>query len=319
MAMLAIDFGGTRIKAGLVDGGAVLESTELVPSGSAADLDAVRAAAADLAEGELGREAPLDGVGIALPGVVTSGRLLAAHDKYAWAHGLDLRAWAADVFAAHTVVENDARAALVGETVYGSAAGARDAVLVTLGTGIGTAALMDGRLVRGRHGHAGILGGHVTVQLDGPACNCGNTGCAEAVASTWALARDAAADPALGAALGGTDAGLKALFDRAGDPVIATVLQRYLPAWGAAVVGMCHAYDPEIVVLSGGVLRAADAIVPSIRDYVASHLWSSSTRPDFAVPTAPEHSVLRGLSALATGARSGTPARSATASGKEPA
>ena len=310
MTTLAIDFGGTRIKLGLLDGGDVLGAIELVPSDSPADLEAVRAVVAELSAARLGgRDLPLDGVGIAVPGVVARGALLAAHDKYAWARGVDLAAWATDAFGARAVVENDARAALVGETAYGSAAGARDAVLVTLGTGIGTAALMGGEPVRGRHGHAGILGGHITVELDGPACNCGNTGCAEALASTWALARDVAADPALAAALGaataagsGAAVGLKALFDHASDPVVAPVLGRYLRAWGAVAVAMCHAYDPDVVVLSGGVLRAADAIVPFIRDYVETHLWSSSHRPDFAVPTAPEHSVLRGLSALAAAA-----------------
>lgn len=297
MTKLAVDFGGTRIKVGALDGGRVVRSAEIVPTDRSADLAAVRAVAADLlGTGPDGRA--LDGVGIAVPGVVADGGLLAAHDKYAWARGLDLRAWATESFGVPAVVENDARAALVGEVTYGVAAGAQDAVLITLGTGIGTAALMGGRLVRGRHGHAGILGGHLTVDLDGPDCNCGNIGCGEAVASTWALERDAAADPALAAALDGPDHGLKALFDHADDPVVAPALARYLRAWGAVAVAMSHAYDPDVVILSGGVLRAADAIVPAIREHLVRHLWSSSHRPDLTVPTAPEHSVLRGLSAL---------------------
>lgn len=300
MSRLCIDFGGTRIKLGLVENGTVTGDAEIVPSDSASDLEAVRLAAGRLssAAADQGAAARPEAVGIALPGVVDDGSLVAAHGKYDWMAGLSLTAWAEEAFGAPTAVENDARAALLGETVAGAATGARDAVLVTLGTGIGTAAMMDGELVRGRYGHAGILGGHVTIELDGPSCNCGNVGCAEAIASSWALARDARADAELARALGGTDPGLKALFEHGADPVVAPVLQRFLRAWAAVAVAMCHAYDPEVVILSGGALRAAGTIVPAIRDHLARHLWSSSHRPELVTPPAPEHSVLRGLAAL---------------------
>ncbi len=100
---------------------------------------------------------PADAVGIAVPGVVdpTSGRMLHANAKYDFLEGLDLNSWALTEFGLPAVVENDARAALIGETSTGSAAREGDAVLVTLGTGIGTAAMIDGLPLRGRTGHAG--------------------------------------------------------------------------------------------------------------------------------------------------------------------
>jgi glucokinase len=139
MTRLCIDFGGTEIKLGALDGGHIVAATSLSPTDSAADLENVRAAAAELAHG-------IEAVGIAVPGVVDHGRgaLVAAHDKYGWATGMHLTAWARDAFAAPAVIENDARAALLGEVAFGAPRGARDAVLVTLGTGIGTAALADG-------------------------------------------------------------------------------------------------------------------------------------------------------------------------------
>ncbi|MFF1632516.1 ROK family protein [Leifsonia sp. NPDC058248] len=318
MTALCVDFGGTEIKLGLLDGGEILAATALPNTGREADLETVRVAALELA----GRAAArIDGVGIALPGVVdrTRGSLVAAHDKYDWATGRDLRAWAAEAFGVPALVENDARAALLGETTYGRAAGATDAVLVTLGTGIGTAAMIDGVLLRGARDHAGILGGHITVDLDGPPCNCGNVGCAEAVASTWALQRDAAADPDLAAALAGDPAagdraygdatgtaatgataarpGLKELFEHAADPRVAPTVDRYLRAWAAAIVGLCHAYDPSVVIVSGGVMRSAEFVLPRLTTLVHEHLWSSSYRPPLVTPAAPEHSVLLGLSA----------------------
>ncbi|WP_431279496.1 ROK family protein [Leifsonia poae] len=300
MTVLCVDFGGTEIKLGMLDDANILTSATLPNTGNEADLDAVRDAAFRMSTAS---ESPIDAVGIAVPGVVDRkrGALVAAHDKYDWATGRDLRVWATETFDVPAVIENDARAALLGETTFGCAAGETDAVLVTLGTGIGTAALIDGVLLRGAHDHAGILGGHITVDIDGPVCNCGNTGCAEAIASTWALRRDAAADPVLAAALG-TEAqhlGIKDLIAHADHPVVAPVLDRYLRAWGAAIVGVCHAYDPDVVIVSGGVMRSADVLLPRLTEYVHSHLWSSSFRPPLLTPDAPEHSVLLGLSAAA--------------------
>lgn len=302
MTALCIDFGGTRIKVGALDQGLILAATELPNTGRESDLEAVVAAATTLSEQAAGYE----GIGIALPGVVdrSRGALVAAHDKYDWATGRDLRDWAGAAFGAPAVVENDARAALLGETTYGCAVGATDAVLLTLGTGIGTAAMMDGILLRGARDHAGILGGHITVDLDGPPCNCGNVGCAEAVASTWALRRDVAADADLAEALADDGVpsaavapGLKDLFEHADDPRVAPTVDRYLRAWSAAIVGLCHAYDPSVVIVSGGVMRSAGLVLPRLIELVHGHLWSSSYRPPLVTPAAPEHSVLLGLSA----------------------
>ncbi|WP_426519336.1 ROK family protein [Diaminobutyricibacter sp. McL0618] len=304
MPTLCIDFGGTEIKLGILDGPRILASTTVANTGTMADLDRVRDAVDEL--GRATDDSSIGTVGIAVPGVVdrVNGTLVAAHDKYDYAIGRDLREWATHSFGAPAVVENDARAALVGETTYGVAAGTRDAVMVTLGTGIGTAALIDGHLLRGAHDHAGILGGHMTVDLDGPACNCGNAGCAEAVASTWALRRDVASDPALAASPLGERAtrgriGLRDLVETRDAPAPAALFDRYLRAWGAAIVTLCHAYDPDVVIVSGGAMRSADAILPPLSEYVDAHLWSSSHRPAFVTPSAPQYSVILGLSALA--------------------
>lgn len=286
---LCIDFGGTGIKLGLLSGATPVATASLTVGGTRADLNR----AVDAANNLIGTHGPPSAVGIAVPGVVDAGtgRMLMANAKYAHLSdsGLDLREWGRAAFGVPAVVENDARAALAGELALGCAVGEGDVVMVILGTGIGTAAAMDGRLVRGVHGHAGILGGHVTVDMHGPLCSCGNLGCAEALASTAAL-RTAA--PQLH--------GVRGLVAAAGsDPVASTLLEEYLGVWGAVVVTLCHAYDPDLVVLSGGVLRAGAAIVDPIREYVHRHLWASSHRPRFAVPAMPEFSVLKGLAALA--------------------
>lgn len=281
--------------------GLVLDRDEFPVAGSADDLERAAATADRLITG-LGRF--VDAAGIALPGVVNraAGSLVRAHDKYGYLGDLDLRAWGVERLDVPTVIENDARAALLGEVRYGCARGATDAVIITLGTGIGTAAIIDGQLLRGRHDHAGILGGHVTVELGGNRCNCGNVGCAEAAASTWSLARDLERHSDRSAfALGRIDRpGLADLFSAPADDQVAAELRtRYLTVWGATVVTLCHAYDPEVVIVSGGVLRARDRVLPTLTDYVHRHLWSSAHRPELITPDHPEDSVLRGLAALA--------------------
>ncbi|GAA3641222.1 ROK family protein [Microbacterium awajiense] len=302
MRIAAIDFGGTSVKIGVFDGLRLVAVEEAPIESGRVDLDSVARSVDSLLTG-----VQPDAVGVAVPGIVdeTGNRLLAAHGKYADLHGVDLPAWSVGRFGAPAVVENDARAALIGEIADGSARGARDAALIILGTGIGTAAVVDGRIVRGSHGHGGILGGHVTVDVSGPRCMCGNIGCAEALASTWALTADALAQRiALGPGLSDRLAshgsiGIRDLVETGDEPESASLLDRYIAAWAAAIVTHCHAFDPEVVVVTGGVMRSAETILPSLRESVHENLWSSSYRPPFVVPDDPATSVLRGVATLA--------------------
>lgn len=299
---LCLDLGGSSARAGLLIGSRIIgvRSDARVDEFDVQRLDEL---VDDLLESS---ESPsIDGVGIAVPGVVDADRtsLVSAHGKYPRLMGIDVRGWATARFGVSVVVENDARAALVGELALGPAAGERDAVLMVLGTGIGTAAIIDGVVLRGRFGHAGILGGHLTVDLDAADCPCGNRGCAESLASTWALPFVLAEQPDFASSLlaeSGSNPTIRTLVDAValGDPVADRVLERFIDIWSATLVSLCHAYDPRLVVLTGGVVGAADRLVPRMSAYLDQHLWSSSHRPTIVVPDDPQSSVLRGLAAL---------------------
>jgi glucokinase len=291
---LCIDFGGTEIKLAVTRGDLVLASDSIPVHGDVSDLDNAAAASREL----LARTeaAQPEAVGIAVPGVVhpTTQRMLHANAKYDYLRDTDLRSWAANEFEAPAVIENDARAALVGETsASGSTPGERDAVLITLGTGIGTAALMDGTLVRGSTGHAGILGGHVTTDVHAGLCPCGNVGCGEALASAWALKERRFVSLR---SLNDQVPSMQQLFATGDHP---DIRDSFLHVWGATVVTLIHMYDPATVVLSGGILRAGDSVRGPIENYVREHLWPSLEPPRFVVPPEPEFSVARGLSVLA--------------------
>jgi glucokinase len=305
---LGIDFGGLTIKVGGDDG----STPQRIPAtGEYADLASVENAVVALIAGRA--DSVIESVAIAVPGIVDRQRnaLVFAPEKYRDLVGFDLRQWAQTAFSPkHTVVENDARAALWGEVHGGIADGETDAVIVVLGTGIGTAAICGGELVRGAHEHAGILGGHFTVELDGPQCPCGNIGCAEAVASTWALQRDlahsseATRSPFWLEALEQGRVGLRDLF-RTDDTFASITKARYIRTWGSLIVNLCHAYDPSTVILSGGVAEST-TLMPQLREYVNNHLWLSAHRPQFLVSEDPGNSVLRGLWALGQNRQSQT-------------
>lgn len=277
---LGLDLGGSTLKAAWIRDGSVLDSGSVPNRGEPADLDAVVRLAEELRPDGDGLR-----VGIAVPGVVDreGTRLVAAHDKFGYLDGVDLASWSLNQFGVRAAVENDARAALLGELAHGAAAGVRDAVLLVAGTGIGTAAMMDGQLIRGRSGHAGILGGHLTIDRGGDHCNCGNLGCAEVYGGSWSL-------PA-----GIT---MAEVFAAPPDPDGLGLADRVLQSWAITAVNLCHAYDPSVVILSGGAIELAGDRVRQIERHLHQHLWSSVPRPRVVVADDPARSVVRGLAAL---------------------
>jgi len=138
--------------------------------------------------------------------------------------------------------------------------------MITLGTGIGGAAMMLGKLVRGAHGQAGCLGGHLPVNFLGHKCACGNIGCAEADAAGWSLPRIVRETPGFDRSSLASVAQLnfQVLFAAAAneDAVASAVRQHRFNIWAANAVAVIHAYDPEVVVFGGGVMQSADADLP---------------------------------------------------------
>lgn len=304
---ITIDFGGTNIKLGLIRNGSVAAKAS-IPALSELGLkprlpDVLKAVGALLQEAGTSIS-DCEGVGLALPGIVDADRraLLSVPEKYTDAVGFDFGGWVQEAFGLPFVMENDARAALIGEVAYGAARGCKDAVMVIFGTGIGTAAMMNGRVVRGKHYQAGILGGHLTTDIHGETCTCGNVGCFEAQASHWALPQRAARMPgfAESALAGAASFGYEDVIRAAdlGELWAGQLVESLIEHWGAGIVNLIHAYDPEVVVLSGGLMKSADYVLPRVTERVLASAWTPWGEPRFAVAEDPETSVLLGLSHL---------------------
>lgn len=175
-------------------------------------------------------------------------------------------------------VDNDANAAALAEHRWGAARGTKNAVVMTIGTGIGGGLIIDGHVYRGSTG-AGAELGHVVVDIDGPECqgNCPNRGCIEAVASGTALGREARAaaernpDSALGRMLAaGEEVSGRAATAAAlgGDPVARDVVARIGRRLGAFASGLANAFEPDVIVFGGGVVAAGDLLLDPIREEV---------------------------------------------------
>jgi glucokinase len=275
--VLACDFGGTRIKIGVVSNGRVLAKTVRAArskQGLAPQLPVLRATWLELLARSGLKPRDCAGIGVAFPSLVNnaSGRVLAEYGKYRDAPELDLRRWAASEFDLPLAIENDARMALIGEWQAGAGRGCDNLVMMTLGTGLGTAVLMEGTLLQGRHGQAGVLGGHLTVRYGGQPCSCGNLGCAEAEASTAFLGGLASRTPGFESSPLSHAATLNyaVVFKlaAAGDPSALALREHSLRVWGALAVNLIHAYDPDRLIVGGGIMAGADVVLPALRNHV---------------------------------------------------
>jgi glucokinase len=280
MRVLAVDIGGTHVSCGAVDDQALLDvvSIEANSKGSLQDLLPVLAETlAKLAEKHGGNFA---GIGCGFCGLVdtAAGRVVSTNHKYPDATSLDVAAWAREQFGLPLVLENDSRMALLGERHAGAANGSDNAVMITLGTGIGSAVIMEGTLVRGKHFQAGCLGGHFTVVLDGRRCSCGARGCFEAEASTYALAEVCKTWPGFKMSPLASEEKLDfaAVFGWAerGDSVAAAIRDRSVSIWAACALSLVHAYDPEVFVIGGGVIKSSFPIMEALQKHVDSYAWT---------------------------------------------
>ncbi len=280
---IGIDLGGSHATIAVVAGDKLLASRQ-VALDSAQNLAPVLDAFATvihklLAELKM-KTSECEGVALGFCGLADArtGRVVSTNKKYEDAPSIDFNAWSHREFGLRFGIENDARMALLGERHAGAARGCDDVVMITLGTGIGGAAMIEGKLLRGKHAQAGCLGGHLPARVRGRPCTCGAIGCLEAEASGWALpfiAHEWGGFPE--SALARADEiNFQALFELAdaGDRVASEVRDYCLNVWACGAVGLIHAYDPERIVMGGGVMRRAGLILPYIQAYVNTHAWT---------------------------------------------
>lgn len=257
--VLAVDLGGTNLRAGLLAKDAAPSEVQPIAAMPAPrDLESFRSVVVDLLA-QARRHSEIQGIGVAVPGTATAGRCLWV-PNLPWLDGICL----ADVLDAPTTVANDAHMALLAEVTAGAGAGQRDVVLFAVGTGIGSAIMAAGRIVTGRHG-AACSAGWITLDPQDP-------GHAE---HGW-LERHAAG-PSFDVAA--TQLGRKDVSDAqalmtmaaAGDVDAQAALVAPARTLATAIAATVSLLDPDCVLLSGGVAASWPALEPHVRDVLARH------------------------------------------------
>lgn len=304
-ATLGIDVGGTKMLGLALDAsGRVLAEDRLPsphplgapagdPAAGAALLDGLATLVGRLADGltRAGR-GPAAALGIGVPGLVDDTGALRFAPNLPAGDGVAIADRMADRLGMRVVADNDATCAAVAEWVLGAASGTGQAVVVTLGTGIGGGLVCDGRVMRGTNGFAGEIG-HMVVDPSGPLCTCGKRGCWERFASGSGLARlarEAAHAGRLGSvvhlagddpeAVRGEHVTAAAL---GGDPEAQAVLDE-LGWWIAlGLSNLALVLDPEVVVLGGGLVEALGLIIDGVRTTLVTMLEPGGSRPEIRV------------------------------------
>lgn len=269
---IGIDIGGTGIKAALVNlQGDLFEQSQAPSPRSISELRAFVQSLLNRAK------TPVRGIGIGCKGIIDAASTLvkSCPGDLSFLEGQLLKE---AIGAAHVEVcaENDARVALIGEALWGAARGYRNVVMLTLGTGVGGAVLVDGTILRGTSGAAGHLG-HTTIDPSGGLCICGNYGCLETHFSSRAIESDywahihRAAPAKLAKNQSGEIPNPAAIFQAAQeqDECARYVVDRALSYLSAAIISFLHIFDPEILVIGGNMANAGQQLIAPIQEKIA--------------------------------------------------
>lgn len=271
---LAVDIGGTAAKIGLVDGEGNFFHTSEYPVNfdgyTTPILDTVIRSCADFLEKYDEDNLPLLAIGVSATGSINTVKGTvdgsAGHIKN-W-NGSRIKERLEERFPVPVFVLNDANAAALGEVWLGAAKGKRNAVAVTIGTGVGGGIIVNSELLLGANGFAGEVG-HITVRYGGRDCPCGNTGCLEEYASMTALVRQVRQgieEGRLEAFCEGEVNGRRIFEElKKGNQGLEQIADQWMDYIAAGITGLVHIFNPETVIIGGGVSSQQELFIDKVR------------------------------------------------------
>ena len=275
---LGIDIGGTAVKFGLVNGEGVMvsevsEYSVKFDNYETPIIETVVKSAKEFMSKNNKNFFDINGIGVSATGGINSKLGIvegsAGHIKN-W-EGTNIKKRLEAEFGMNTVVLNDANAAALGEMWKGAAKGRENVVIMTIGTGVGGGIIVDSKILLGSKGFAGEIG-HIPVNVDGEECSCGNTGCIEHYGSTSALVRNIKNAVISGEIIGINEDEIdgRLIFKQvsAGNKVVIKYVDEWINYISAALVGLVHIFNPEMVILGGGVSKQKEFFVDKVRDKV---------------------------------------------------
>jgi glucokinase len=276
---VAVDLGGTQIRAALVDSAGRISSRASAATLAAAGPESVIGQIAQLVA-EISLDVDRDsivGAGVSSPGPLdTAAGIALSIPTLTGFIDYPLRAKLSEQLQLPVTLENDGIAAAIGEWKFGAGQGFSNVVYVTVSTGIGGGIICDNRVLRGRRGMAGHVG-HMSFIQDGELCACGNRGCLEAYASGTAFTKRAAKVAAgnrktiLGSQDGAMDAARVFQAARDGDALARSLVEQEADYLGKGFASLLHLYSPDILIMGGGLSNQYDALHVGIVHAVKAH------------------------------------------------
>ncbi len=296
--VLAIDLGGTKFVAAIVSTAGEIISRQykltLADEGPEAVVGRLLETIEDLVGNATATSAPST-IAIAAAGAIdsNSGTVTLSPNLPGW-HGVPLRETVQRAAGMRTILLNDASAAALGEHAFGAGKGVSNLVYITVSTGIGGGIIIEGKLYGGACGAAGEIG-HTTIDINGPHCSCGNVGCLEMLASGKAIAREAQKLVSGGARscmlalaegeLQNVTAKTVSIAAQRGDATARAVVAKAAAYLGVGLVNLVNIFNPEMIIVGGGVAKMGDPLLDGARKVVAERAFQLPARAVRIVPS----------------------------------
>ena len=286
-----VDVGGTTIKLGLFTvEGELLEKWE-IPTRTENQSEAVLPDVASAVQGKMEEKGiakeDVAGIGFGVPGPVTAEGIIVMNANLGW-RNKNVSRELEELTGLPCKGGNDVKTAGLGEMWRSGAAGYKDAVFITLGTGVGAAIIVDGKVILGSKGAAGEVG-HIKVdgEITQP-CGCGGVGCMEQFASAPGIvkmAKELLESSDRPSCLRGKEITAKIVFDavKAGDELAMEVAERFGHYLGYALSATAAIVDPEAFIIGGGVSRAGDILIEYVQKYYKKYVWPGCRDKQFVL------------------------------------
>lgn len=287
---LGIDIGGTNIACGIVNDDCAIVARSKVKTNAPRPYSEILAdiiTAAELACKELGiKPAELASMGIGCPGTCNRENGVVEYSNNLGFVNVPLRGDIEKHFGVRTYLGNDADAAAFGEYCAGAAKGAKNAVVITLGTGVGSGIIIDGRIYSGSNFAGGEIG-HTVIEADGAPCTCGRKGCFEAYSSATGLVRMTSEavklhpDSIMADFIredGKVSARTAYRAMKQGDFAAKQVTDRYVKYLAIGITNVINIFQPDILCIGGGVCNEGDTLLVPLKEQVAEQVYSKRSR-----------------------------------------
>ena len=298
LPVLAIDLGGTKIIAAIISNKGEVMAREYQPTladeGPQPVINRILSAVDHLLNLRNISSSQLSGISIAAAGVIDmeKGIITSSPSLPGWCD-IPLRSIIGEKYKVSTFLVNDANAAALAEHHFGAGKGANNLVYLTVSTGIGGGIIINGRLYFGSSGSAGEIG-HTTIDVNGPRCSCGNIGCLETLASGTAVAKETIRRISKGEKSsliemveGKTEnitAETVGVAAQGGDSLTLEVISKAATYLGVGIVNLVNIFNPEIVIIGGGLAKMGDLLLDSVRQAVRERAFQLSAQAVRIVP-----------------------------------